>query len=152
VALLCGLRAAGGVISLAERLPRHTQRLYRLVDLAELGDDLAALVQAAEEAIYTGPDDRLVNWGEDELAQWWAEAGCPAEIESEVERTEVRITAGLLARWFAPLGEERPSYAQHLAAELNGEEIEQVRALFQRQLLNQTVHWESRVAYVVARG
>jgi putative ATPase len=151
VTLICRLRAASGVISLAERLPRHTQRLYRLVDLTELDDDLAARVQAAEEAIYTQPDDRLVNWGEEGLAQWWAEAGCPAEIESEVEHTEVRITEGLLARWFAPLGEERPSYAQHLAAELNVEEVEQVRALFQRQLLNQTVHWESRVAYVVAK-
>ena len=56
------LVAPGGVISLAERIPRHTQRLYRLVDLAELGDDLAAAMVAAEEAIYARCDDPLVNW------------------------------------------------------------------------------------------
>ena len=151
VARICALVAEGGAISLAERLPRETQRLYRLVALDELGADLAARVQAAEDAIYQRADDPLVNWGEEELAGWWAAAGCPATVESEAEWTEVRITPALLARWFAPVGEQRPSYAQHLAAHLSAAEIEQVRALFQRQLLNQQVRWQSRVAYVTAR-
>ncbi len=150
-ALICGLVAPGGTLSLAERLPRETQRLYRLVALDSLDDDLAGRVQAAEEAIYTDPDNALVNWGVDDLAGWWDAAGCPATIESEWEVTEVRITAGLLARWFAPVGEERPSYAQHLAAQLSAQEIERVRSLFERQLLNQTVAWQSRTAYVVVR-
>src|SRR5690606_37529305 len=101
-----------------------------------------------EDAIYQRADDPLVNWREEELAGWWAAAGCPATVESEAEWTEVRITPALLARWFAPVGEQRPSYAQHLVAHLSATEIEQVRALFQRQLLNQQVRWQSRVAYV----
>src|SRR5690606_17495428 len=140
-----------GTLSLAERLPRHTQRLYRLVALHSLGDELAARIQAAEETIYHDPDNPLVNWGVDDLAAWWAAAGCPVEVTTEQETTEVRITAGLLARWFAPAGEDRPSYAQHLAAQLSAAEIDQVRALFERQLLNQTVTWHSRTAYVVAK-
>ncbi|MCC6168181.1 MAG: AAA family ATPase [Caldilineaceae bacterium] len=151
-ALICGLVAPGGTLSLAERLPRATQRLYRLVALDSLGDDLAARVQAAEEAIYADTGNTLVNWDVGDLAAWWEAAGCPAQIEAEAETTEVRITAGLLARWFAPTGEGRPSYAQHLSAQLSAGELGRVRALFERQLLNQTVEWQSRTAYVVARG
>ena len=46
---LVNLSRAGGCISLAEPVPRHTQRLYALVDLAELGDALAVKVREAEE-------------------------------------------------------------------------------------------------------
>jgi hypothetical protein len=75
------------------------------------------------------------------------------DVTSETEITEVRVSAGLLARWFGESGNEgRTSYAQHLAAQLTAAEIEQVRALFQRQLLNQTVAWHSRTVYLVARA
>ena len=63
----------------------------------------------------------------------------------------MRVTAGLLARLLPPSGDDRPSYAQHLVAQVSAAEIERVAALFQRQLLNQTVDWHSRTAYVVAR-
>jgi putative ATPase len=151
VALLLPWLAEAGVISLAERIPRHTQRLYRLVDLTELNKRLAQRVVAAEEAIYTRDDDPLVNWDAEGLAALWSATGLRVEVATETESAEVRVTAGLLARWFAPGGDDRPSYAQHLAAELSAGEIEAVAALFQRQLLNQTVDWHSRTAYVVAR-
>ena len=64
---MVNLLRAGGCISLAEPTPRHTQRLYGLVNLTELGEGLAAKVRDAEEAIYADPDDPLVNWSEDDL-------------------------------------------------------------------------------------
>ena len=151
VALLLPWVGPDGAISLAERIPRHTQRLYRLVNLTELGEELARRVVAAEEAIYSRDDDPLVSWDADDLAALWAATGLRAEVTTEPESAEVRVTAGLLARWFAPSGDDRPSYAQHLVAQVSAAEIERVAALFQRQLLNQTVDWHSRTAYVVAR-
>ena len=144
--------APGGVVSLAERIPRHTQRLYKLVDLTALGDELAARLRAAEEAIYTRPDDPLVGWDAADLAALWEATGLRVEVSVEPESADVRVSAALLARWFGDAAVEgRPSYAQHLAAHLSAAEIAQVRDLYQRQLLNQTVAWHSRTAYLVAR-
>ncbi|MFN3331648.1 MAG: AAA family ATPase, partial [Caldilinea sp.] len=50
--LLAELLAPGGVISLAERVPRYTQRLYALVDSRELAADVVERWRQAEEAIY----------------------------------------------------------------------------------------------------
>jgi hypothetical protein len=58
-----------------------------------------------------------------------------------------------LERWFGDSSvDNRPTYAQHLSIHLTPAEIEQVRGLFQRQLLNQSVAWHSRTAYLVARA
>ncbi|MCC6454503.1 MAG: AAA family ATPase [Caldilineaceae bacterium] len=157
VELIAATVAPGGTVSLAERIPRHTQRLYKLLALdgsnAGLGDELTARLIAAEEAIYTRSDDPLVSWDADDLAALWETTGLRMELTTETEIAEVRVSAGLLARWFSdtPI-DGRPSYAQHLAVLLTPTEIEQVRALFQRQLLNQTVAWHSRTVYVVARA
>lgn len=159
ITLIATLRAPTGTISLAERVPRHTQRLYRLLDLQasdvknDIEDDLVQRLVAAEEAIYMRADDPLVSWDADDLAALWEATGLRVEITSETEITEVRVSAGLLTRWFGDAAVDgRPTYAQHLAAHLSPAEIEQVRALFQRQLLNQTVAWHSRTLYVVARA
>ena len=156
IAQIATFLAPGGTISLAERIPRHTQRLYKLMEMPtlenELGGELAERLVAAEEAIYARSDDPLVSWDADDLARLWEATGLRVNLTSETEITEARISAGLLTRWFGDATVEgRPSYAQHLSALLTPAEIEQVRALYQRQLLNQTVAWHSRTAYLVAR-
>lgn len=154
---IVALLAAQGVVSLAERIPRHTQRLYALIDWDAPGvpAGLRARVEAAEEAIYARPDDALVNWDADDLAAWWEGAGLQVALTVQNEASEVRVTRGLLERWFDTGPQDRPSYAQHLATApidpLDADAIEQVRQLYTRQLLNQTVQWGSRVAYVRAR-
>ncbi len=152
--LLSTLLRPNGVISLTEPVPRHTQRLYALVNLAELGDALAEGVREAEEAIYADPADPLVNWAEEELRAACTEANLTAvTIESAETVTEARISPAMLDRWFsaAPAG-ERPSYAQRLAARLGVDEMAAVEALFRRKLTGATVGWRSVTAYVTARG
>jgi putative ATPase len=154
VSLIAKMLAPGGTISLAERIPRHTQRLYKLLELSGtmLPKKLVTRLTAAEEAIYTRSDDPLVSWDADDLAALWEPTGLHVELTSETEITEVRVSAALLARWFGDVSTDgRPTYAQHLAAHLTPAEIEEVRALFQRHLLNQTVAWHSRTVYLEAR-
>lgn len=146
--LLRPLLADGGKLSLAERIPRHTQRLYKLVDLSTLEASLQERLQAAEEAIYAEEDDPLLNWDAPDLARQLQEAGFDVEWHVEAEESEVQITEAVLARWFAPMGGARPSYAQRIAAQLSAAETEEVRTLFQRQLLHQTVTWSGRVAFI----
>jgi putative ATPase len=159
VALMAEICAPGGTISLAERIPRHTQRLYKLLELSSSGlsEALQTRLIAAEEAIYARGDDPLVSWDVDDLAALWEATNLRVELASETEITEVRVSAGLLSRWFgdaasdASVADGRPTYAQHLAAQLTSTEIEHVRAHFQRQLLNQSVAWHSRTVYIKAR-
>jgi putative ATPase len=139
-----------GIISLAERIPRHTQRLYQLVDLAEIGQELAERVVAAEEAIYADPDDPLVNWDADDLRKLFGAAGLTVELEMEEEVSELQVTPGVIERWFAPAGSDRPSYGDRLAHHLSLPEVAQVRAIFERQLLNQVVGWRGRLLYLRA--
>lgn len=147
--LLASLLAPQGIISLAERIPRHTQRLYQLVDLAELPADLAQRVRAAEEAIYADVADPLVNWDAADLAAAFEAAGCTVQRVSEREVTDLQVSAGVLERWFAPASGDRPSYGDRLAVQLDAAEVAQVRTLFERQLLNQVVQWSGNIGYFV---
>lgn len=155
LAVVVELLAPAGCVALAEVVPRQGQRLHRLVDLAEVSDDLRARLTAAEEAIYSDPADALVNWDVDSLVSAARAAGLErVAVEPEVHTDHRRITAGQLSRWFppddAPAG-ARPAYAHRLAVHLSPAEIEQVRALFERQLRNREVDWHSTVVYLTAR-
>ena len=150
---LAGLLRPGGRLSLAETVSRHGQRLYDLVDLAALDDDLAGRLRAAEDALYAGPADPLLNWEAADLERLAQEAGL-AEVDVQVEsRTgDLLVTAATLERWFAIDGEhDRPSYAQHLMAQLTAGELKLVQAEFQRQLAGQTVPWRTHIAFLAAR-
>jgi putative ATPase len=148
----------GGWLVLAEIVPKYTQRLHKLVELSSLAAELLERVVAAEEAIYTNPDDPMVNWDGSNLKAIFEEVGL-----SQVEIAEARLTSQFrigpeqIARWFnqnAP--DNRPTFAQHLLKETSGgnitpEELSELKQLFERQLLGQVVSWESTIAYVIAR-
>ena len=147
----------GGVISLAEAIPRHAQRLYNLFDRALLDDDLAQRWVIAEEAIYADFDDPMVNWDADDLQTALEAAGFGSvRVRAEQGTTEVRITSALLARWLAVSRDassdgKRPSYAQRLLVQLTPEEVMQLQALLERSLGGQVVKWSSSVAYLLAQ-
>jgi putative ATPase len=147
---LHGLLDQHGVLSIAERVPRHTQRLYRLLDLTALESDLARRLVAVEESIYTQADDPLVNWDAEDHVQLFTDAGFAVEHTVEEEHMPMQVTAGVIERWFAPATGERPSYGERLAQQLSADELMAVRTLFERQLLNQTVQWSGRIGYFVA--
>ncbi|GAB4523409.1 MAG: AAA family ATPase [Anaerolineae bacterium] len=148
---IAALLRPGGRLSLAEAIPRRTQRLYRLAPLDRLGTDLAERVAKAEEAIYADAQDPMVNWDVSDLEQALEATGL-VEIHVELveQTTQVTITPSLIDRWFEPSRTDRPSYGQRLAALLTEEELDQVRDLFARALTGQTVEWTSAIAFVQA--
>jgi len=149
--LLADLLAPGGVISLAERVPRHTQRLYALLDSRELAADVVDRWRQAEEAIYADTADPLVNWDEHDLRAAFNAAGLTVAVQSETEETETPITAAMIERWFTPVSSGRPAYVDRLAALLTNTELTQIRKLFERQLTGQSVPWQSHTVFVSAR-
>jgi putative ATPase len=141
----------GGRLVLAQSIPRHTQRLYNLI---EWGRDakLRDKIIAAEEAIYADPADPMVNWGADELAAALEAAGFTdvrVMVEEQVE--ERLITAAHLDRWFGTGVDGRPSYRERLlAGGVTEAEADKVEKLFRNQLLDQAASWSSRLAFIRA--
>jgi putative ATPase len=143
----------GGCLSLAEVVPRRGQRLSALVDLTELEPELQSRLHTAEAAIYDQTEDPQVNWDIVDLEAMLHTAGFALRgaLSADVQEDERHITAAHLMRWFSRAGESpRPSYADHLLAQLTTEELQRVERCFRRQLLDQVVHWHTTIAYVIA--
>jgi putative ATPase len=140
----------GGRLSLAETVVRRAQRLYGLVDLSSLGDDLRERVVGAEEQIYAQAQDPLVNWDMTDLVDALERAGYrEVTVLEEVQEAEMLISPATVERWFEMDPEQdRPSYAQHLLRQITANELVEVAALFQRQLAGQAVAWRTCIAFV----
>jgi putative ATPase len=149
---LRGLLQADGAISLAETVPKETQRLYALVDSNSLSREMIETWREAEEQIYADQQDPMVNWAGQDLRKAFAEAGF-REIEVQQERleTERLITDEHIARWFDATSEGRPSYAQHLSQQLTQDTIAQIRRIFEEQVAGRTRPWHSTIAFVRAQ-
>jgi putative ATPase len=150
--LLAGILAPGGRVSVAQTVPRHTQRIYRLVDLDPLPGDLAQRIVSAEEAIYARADDPWVNWDVTDLEQAFREAGFQSiQVDVAAQQLDMLVTPALLERWFALEGDsERPTYAQHLLRLLEPNELARYRGLLERTWLNQPAPWQSHTVFLVA--
>jgi putative ATPase len=143
----------GGVLCLAEVVPRHTQRLYDLIDWERETDDLRARVVEAEEAIYDASDNPMTNWDEDSLRDVAGRAGFAAiEVSTRQVTSQQIIGQALLERWFG--SEEidgRITYAGHLRERLSDGEMSRVAAVYRSQLLNRMVSWSSTLVRLFAR-
>jgi putative ATPase len=138
--------APAGSIGLAETVPRHTQRLYRLVQQDALDSALYQRWVAAEEALYQDVADPRLNWDAIDLLPVFEAAGFAATVELEHTQTDNRITPALLDRWFNSTS-DRLSYAQRLARSLSESEIKVIQMVLSNTLTNQAVAWESAIAF-----
>jgi putative ATPase len=151
--VLASVLSAGGCISVAQVVPRHTQRVYHLADLSALSVDLAARIEAAEEAIYAASDDDWVNWDAADLRAAFSEAGLVSvSLAIEVQTADILITPALLERWFATTSTgPRPTYAQHLLRQISAEELARFRQILERAQGDEAVSWQSQTAFLTAR-
>ncbi|MBW4522937.1 MAG: AAA family ATPase [Scytolyngbya sp. HA4215-MV1] len=151
--LLAQLLQPSGMIVLAETVPRHTQRLYQLLEPNWLGSELYPQLVAAEEALYTPSDsdatyNPLIAWDVEDLQTASTIAGLKLEATLERSTTEIYITPALLDRWFSRTPAPTPSYATHLSRTLTDPAIATIQQQFTRHLCNQTVTWESAIVFL----
>ncbi|RKZ90196.1 MAG: AAA family ATPase [Candidatus Parabeggiatoa sp. nov. 1] len=143
-----------GRLVLAEIVPQHTQRLHQLVDLSGLPAEQAQRMMAAEETIYTNSQDAMVNWDVADLQQIFQAAGfSQIDVKTEVMTSNQYIGAEQIERWFAletSGRQQRATFAQlMLKGGINPPELAKLSALFEQQLLNQAVSWQSTMAYLI---
>ena len=142
---LANLLQPHGKVALYESIPKHTQRIYKLIDLP---DEFGDRWMQAEEAIYTNPDDPMTNWDIDDLRSAFEKVGLKVEIEVERITTPMQISTALLNRWFSK-SQTKQSYASHLDKFLTDDEIEIAQQLLTTKLLNKTVDWQSSAAIII---
>ncbi len=138
-----------GQIVLAESVPRHTQRLYRLLPPDRVGPKLYQRWAKAEEAIYQDPDDPMVNWDAEDLKTIFQATGFTATVQLQPTQADFRITPAVLERWFSP-GQDRPSYGDRLSQSLSKPDIHNIQQAFTQALNQQQVQWEGAIAWVQA--
>ena len=139
------LLASNGTLALAENLPRHGQRLSRLVETP-----LPPEIADVEEKIYTKPDDPLINWDAEDLRHLFTEAGFATQNPTllDLHRSQV-LPAATLNRWLDT--DDSHSYASRLlAAGLQSEYLAQLAAVL-RPIVNRTVTFSSRTAILVGK-
>lgn len=142
-----------GRLCLVQVVPRRGQRVYELVDWTGVDEKLREKVRVGEEGIYRDADDPLVNWDEQDVAAWLAAANLTIthqQLETQVEQR--RLTPAHLERWFGEgvLPDARPRYSQRLLTSgLTPDELEQVAALYRRQLTDQVVNWHTVLLYIL---
>ena len=143
------LLADGGTISLAENLPRRSQRLNALLPSPTIPEEASILsrIAAAEEAVYHDPNDPRVSMDVDEIIEAFQAAGLgePTCRIEEMPRPQL-ITRQLIDRWFSNAPE---SFANALERHgLAQEDIDWFRNAITSNLLNQKVNWHFSVAFV----
>jgi len=147
----------GGVLVLAETLPRQGQRLYDLIPDKALKPALHRRLVKAEDAIYTAPHppnpDSTLHWDVDNWRSLFESLNIPISLDLQVEiaHTDLHLSPGLLNRWFSP-GIEKPSYADYLAESLSEKDLAAVKEVFGRSLQHQTVSWKSANLYLQIQG
>ncbi|AFY38387.1 Recombination protein MgsA [[Leptolyngbya] sp. PCC 7376] len=139
-------------LRIVETIPREGQRLYQLLDLKNLAADIQKKLIAAEEAIYTNPNDDMVNWDDNDLQKLFKKLGLETNLQKEIQTTQIFISPQLLKRWFTSQKPQRPSYIDHLHAKLDDAEIQLIQHQFERQLLNKAVPWQSTILWITASG
>lgn len=148
--LALGKHPAPTQLALAETVPHRIQRLYQLLHPDWIGSALYQRLSTAEEAIYAQPLDGKWLWDVTDLQSLLEQAGLEVEIQLEINQTERLITPTLIERWFSQ-GTHQLTYADHLSHYLNEGDIAKIRDRFTHHLCNQSVAWQSTIAFVTGR-
>jgi putative ATPase len=138
-----------GQIVLAERIPAQGQRLYQW--LPHIDKELADRWQTAEEAIYApGTGDPLLNWQPADWQSLFQDQGFQISTTLESIAQNIYITPQLVDRWFT-LNGSTLSYGDRLSPTLTPPELQEIRALITKQLLHQTLTWNSVIIHITAK-
>ena len=148
LAAVSELMGPAGRLSLAEVVPSEGMRLSGLLDLAAETPEFRDRLARAEQAIYSDPDNPLVNWSAEDLYAMIEQAGFRVrnkELRRFSERRLIRKSD--IERWLAP---QSGSYADTASAILEPADLQRLRGICTGQLEEREVDWQSTIAFVSA--
>ena len=147
-ALIGKMGAAGAELTLAQRLPRSSQRLTELVTITD--ETLRGNLLHAEQTAFDDPEAPMLSWSEETITA--AVAGSSWEWQS-TELLDVgdhrTITADQLNHWLSP---DRENGLGSVIVRDAGEDVRaRIAKLLQDELAGRTVTWRLRFLVATAR-
>ena len=143
------LMAENANISIAESLPRRTQRLYSLIPPHDSPDE-QTLIQRfaqAEDAVYNDASDPRVGYDTEELLDSFRQAGLPTPtLDLLLVPRQQLISRQLLSRWFSGAPDSFGALLAHHG--LTAEEVNSIHAIIANDLLNKKVSWHTTMAFL----
>ena len=142
-----------GRFSFFEPVDRYDTRLSELVDFASLGS-IGARLKTAEEAIYTNPDDPLMNFDEKTLRGVFSTVGFSKIEHESIDRSrEYEMTSAFARQWWhVDVGgisiPGRRSPYELLLRDLPREELDRCVDSFCSELDGRTITFNSKQLYM----
>ncbi|MBI9106668.1 MAG: AAA family ATPase [Spirochaetales bacterium] len=157
----CGLReeffakasellTQNGSIHLYQMIPSMAQRLSNLDELLFLKErhpELHSALSSCEELIYHDQNNKLVNWGADEIKKAAAGAGFSVRANLQIIAENRPVQAKDLESWFNPEG---AGYGRKLSEVLSTEDFEKMRSLIYENLKGKIVKWKQNFLEISA--
>jgi putative ATPase len=155
---LAGLAAVlrpGALISLAEIVPSQGTRLSDLLDLQSENEEFRYKLGQAEDAIYSNPNNSLVNWNAEDFCSLVESAGfrvLSGESRRLADNRTVRTED--IERWLVKgkQSEHTGNYASLASKILSAAELKHLRQICLGQLSGREVDWQSTVLFVTAEA
>jgi putative ATPase len=146
LSLLASLLAPRGRLSLAETVASRGSRLNELLRFGS-EEELGRRVAEAEEAVYAGAPNALLNWSPEDLARLAEERGLQVRAcEIQVGESLRRVRREDLERWFAA-----PDYGGVLRGPLGPEGLDRFKTLCLAQLADRELPWKRARLYLACR-
>lgn len=138
------LMTADGICLLGDNIPGQGQRLSEYLEDSPLDRNLFKKVLKAEEEIYSGHKNSLVNWNPEAVRTCYQSAGLEIQQEKTVTlKTDTLISRKRIEGWFSKGDSNKKRYVDYLSVFLTLEEIDIVKQHFSRTCLNRVVQWKS---------
>jgi putative ATPase len=150
---LAAVLRPGALISLAEIVPSQGTRLSGLLDLQSESEEFRHKLGQAENAIYSNPNNPLVNWNAEGFCSLVESAGFRV-LKSESRRLADNRTVRTedIERWLVKgkQTERTGNYASQASKILSPAELKRLRRICVDQLSDREVDWQSTVLFITA--
>ena len=143
--------AEGWLTVIAQRIPKSTQYLSRIVETqiltpATLGtyEDPLAKMKKAEDEFFGDTENPLFNWDASSVVRTFEKKGFTVQSLSRRFVEKRRITEEELAKWFDA---KSSAYGARIARSLSSKELEKILRLLESARENTVFDWESETAF-----
>ena len=143
--------AEGWLAVIAQRIPKSTQYLSRIVETqiltpATLGtyEDTLAKMKRAEDEFFGDTKNPLFNWDASSVIRTFEKKGFTVRSLSRRFVEKRRITEEELAKWFDA---KASAYGARIARSLSPKELERIVRLLESARENTVFDWESETAF-----
>lgn len=139
-------------IVIAQKIPKHGQRISKLIASQVLGNKLfepynsmLAKMEEAEKEFFNDETNPLFNWDNDSIVKAFKDEGFNVSYEVDTLIEKRRITKREIANWF---NLETSAYANAIAKAIGDASISKISSLLENASETTIFNWETEIAFL----